>query len=128
MLNDLTFEKVEEIIRLANAARDNPQGRASDPQHGEASGDDGLARPGTPPEPQPADTWLEAFKRYLHDLSDAALTELIVLYHFGRKEDATTEATSPNPTAGETSHTERIDFLTSRADLIASLQAALGRL
>lgn len=128
MLNDLTFEKVEEILRLANAARDNPQGRASDPQRGGASGDDGLARPGTPPEPQPADTWVDAFARYLHDLSDAALTELIALYHFGRREDATTEAASPKPTAGEMSHAERIDFLTSRADLIASLEAALGRL
>lgn len=126
MLNDLTFEKVEEIIRLAKVARDDPHGCAGDPQRGGASGDDGLARPGTPPEPQPAGTWVEAFERYLSDLSDGASAELMMLYHFGREEGGMTANALPK--AGETDHAERVDFLTTRADLVTSLEAALGRL
>jgi hypothetical protein len=120
MLNNLSFERAKEVVRLAKEARDNPEGRASDPQRGGASGDDGLARPGTPPEPQPADNWAHAFERYLRDLSDDALRELVSLYHLGREEDAAADSGM--------SHAERIDFLTTRADFVNSLEAALARL
>jgi hypothetical protein len=120
MLNNLGFERAKEIVRLAKEARDNPEGLASDPQRGGAGGDDGVTRPGTPPEPQPADTWAHAFERYLRDLSDEAMGELVDLYKLGRGEDAKMQS--------GTSHAEQIDFLTSRSDLITSLEAALRRL
>lgn len=120
MLNNLSFERAKEIVRLAKEARDNPEGGASDPQRGGAAGDDGLARAGTPPEPQPADTWAHAFERYLRDLSDDALRELMSLYHLGREEDVMTDSGM--------SHAERINFLTTRADLVTSIEAALQRL
>jgi hypothetical protein len=127
MLNSLTFEKAKEVIRLAEQARSTPQARADDPQRGGASGDDGITRPATPPEPQPAPTWAEAFELFLHDLSDDALTELIGLYHLGGKEISPTGTGLPKP-AGGMSHAEKIEFLTARDDLVARLEAALSRL
>jgi hypothetical protein len=128
MLNNLSFEKAKEVVRLAEQARAMPHARADDPQRGGVSGDDGVTRPGTPPEPQPAKTWAEAFRVYLHDLADEALFELVGLYHLGGGDTADTGPASFKPGSDGMSHAERVDFLTSRDDLIARLQAALERL
>ncbi|MFO1128389.1 MAG: hypothetical protein U1E66_08195 [Rhodospirillales bacterium] len=117
MLNTLTFEKAEEVIRLAEQARLAPQGRADDPQRGGAGDDDGLTRPSTPPEPQPAATWAQAFELFLHDLSDDALRELIALYRAAGLEAGT-----------GMSHAEMVGYLCGRDDLVERLRAALARL
>lgn len=127
MLNSLSFEKAKEVIRLAEQAKATPDARADDPQRGGPGGDDGLTRPSTPPEPQPAPTWAEAFRLYLHDLSDDALAELVALYHFGQgATDADRTAAAP-PTGGM-SHEEKMVFLAGRDDLVVRLNRALERL
>ena len=128
MLNNLTFEKVNEVIRLADQARSDPDGRADDPERDGPAGDDGLTRPATPPEPQPAPTWAEAFRLFLHDLADEALAELVALYRLGLKEMAADAPAFPQPSAVAMSHSEQIEFLTSRDNLVPCLQAALARL
>src|SRR5512144_2359453 len=110
MLNTLTFEKAEEVLRLAEQARLTPHGRADDPQRGGPGGDDGLTRPATPPEPQPAPTWAEAFERFLRDLSDDAISELIGLYHRGAAETASGDRAWPEPSAAGMSHAAKLDF------------------
>jgi hypothetical protein len=117
MPTKITVEKVKEVIRLAEQAQNVPGGRADDPQRGGPGGTDGLSRPGTPPEPQPASNWQHAFERYLMDLPNPALAELIGLYH--------NDADAPDDGR---SQPERVAFLTSRTDLVDRLNAALDRI
>lgn len=127
MLNNITFEKVEEVIRLWDEARDHPSQRADDPQRGRPStSDDGVTRAGTPPEPQPEVDWRAAFERYLLDLPDAALVELTGLYRYGHGEFPSLREAAAEPTPIE-SHQARAGFLSTRTDLADCLRAALAR-
>ena len=83
MTVNISVEKIKELIRLAERARTDPTGRADDPQRGGPSGDEGVTLPATPPEPQPAADWRAAFERYLEDLPEAALDEIVSLYRTG---------------------------------------------
>jgi hypothetical protein len=130
MLHNITFDKVEEIIRIVEHAREAaPDDRADDPHRGGPFGADGVRRPAPPMEPQPAPDWGHAVERYLSDLPDAALGEVIGLYRYGRgdaanAQDAVTEAVAEVANASEP-HAERVAFLTSRHDLAESLRHAL---
>jgi hypothetical protein len=80
MPTNISVEKVKELIRLAERAHADPSGRADDPQRGGLAGAEGGTLPATPPELQPAADWRSAFERYLEDLPDAALDEIVSLY------------------------------------------------
>lgn len=129
MLNNITFDKVEEIIRIVERAREAaPDDRADDPHRGGPFGAQGVRRPAPPTEPQPAPDWPHALPRYLSDLPDAALGEVIGLYRYGRGDAANArDAVRAAVEASET-HAERVEFLTSRNDLVESLKHALERL
>ena len=58
-------------------------GCASDPQRGGPGGDEGVTLAGTPPEPQPEADWRDAFIRYVEDLPEEALDEIVSLYRTG---------------------------------------------
>lgn len=130
ILNVVTFEKIKEIIRLydeAHLTHEGGAGDARDPQRDEGSGRDGVTRPSTPPEPQPAADWRAAFERYLLDLPDPALNEVAGLYRYGRGEYASLEEAVSDERPIQ-SHQERAAFLASRSDLGACLKGALDRL
>ena len=129
MLNAITFEKVEEIIRIverADAAA--PDDRPDDPHRGGALGSEGVSRPAPPTEPQPAPDWAHALERYLADLPDAALSEVLALYRFGRGDAASIREAGREATGSAEPHGQRVAFLASRGDLAPSLRRALERL
>jgi hypothetical protein len=129
MLNAITFEKVEEIIRIIERARDAAPGdRADDPHRGGPLGREGVSRPAPPPEPQPEADWGQALGRYLADLPDAALAEVVGLYRYGRGEETSAKEAVAEAANVSTPHAERVRFLTSRDDLAACLRQALDRL
>ena len=133
MLHNITFDKVEEIIRIVERANEAaPDDRPDDPHRGGPFGSQGVRRPGPPTEPQPTPDWPHAVERYLSDLPDAALGEVIGLYRYGRgdaanAQEAVTEAVAEVANASEP-HAERVAFLTSQDDLAESLKHALERL
>jgi hypothetical protein len=125
MLNALTREKVKEVIRLAERAEATPGEPAMDPQRGNGHG---VTASQTPPEPQPASDWGAAFVRYLVDLPDEALEELVALYRYGRGDARTLAAGLATVHGDRNPHADRARFLASRGDLISSLQAGLRQL
>lgn len=129
MLKNITFEKVEEIIRIIERARDAaPDDRADDPHRGGRFGREGVSRPAPPPEPQPEADWERALGHYLADLPDAALAEVVGLYRYGRgDEPSAREAVAQAANVSEP-HAERVQFLASRNDLATCLRQALDRL
>jgi hypothetical protein len=129
MLNAITFEKVEEIIRIIERARDAaPDDRADDPHRGGPFGSEGVSRPAPPPEPQPEADWGRALGHYLADLPDAALAEVASLYRYGRGDEASAQNAVANAAKASEPHAERVKFLASRTDLAPSLKRALDRL
>jgi hypothetical protein len=129
MLNAITFEKVEEIIRIIERARDAaPDDRADDPHRGGPFGREGVSRPAPPPEPQPEAGWGQALGRYLADLPDAALAEVVGLYRYGRGEETNPRDAIAKAAKTPEPHAERVRFLNSRDDLATCLRQALDRL
>lgn len=129
MLKNITFDKVEEIIRIIERARDAPpDDRADDPHRGGRFGREGVSRPAPPPEPQPEADWQRALGHYLADLPDAALGEVAGLYRYGRGDEASAEEAVAKAARVSEPHAERVQFLTSRDDLAACLRQALDRL
>ncbi len=129
MLNNITFEKVEEIIRILERAREaTPDDRADDPHRGGPFGSQGVRRPAPPTEPQPAPDWPHALERYLSDLPDAALGEVIGLYRYGRGDAARAQDAVAEAVNASEPHAQRVAFLSSRADLAESLRHALEQL
>lgn len=127
MLQHITFEKAEEVIRLAEQAHRAPGGIADDPRRGGALGNHGVTVPDTPLEPQPAHDWKAAFERYLGDLSDAALAELLGLYRYGHGDVPSLEDAIRSAFQDPASHGATLAFLLSKADLARSLRRALDR-
>jgi hypothetical protein len=129
MLKNITFEKVEEIIRIIERAREAaPDDRANDPHRGGPFGREGVSRPAPPPEPQPEADWQRALGHYLADLPDAALAEVVGLYRYGRGDEASAEEAVAKAAKTSEPHAERVEFLASRGDLAACLRQALDRL
>lgn len=129
MLKNITFDKVEEIIRIIERARDAPpDDRADDPHRGGRFGREGVSRPAPPPEPQPEADWQRALGHYLADLPDAALAEVAGLYRYGHGDEARAEEAVAKAANASEPHAERVQFLTSRDDLAACLRQALDRL
>ena len=122
MLANITYEKVEEVVRLAEQAEATPDQRADDPRR------DVPARPGVPPEPQPAPDWREAPRRYLDALSVPAVAEIIGLYRFGHGDAASAQVAVRDSLAHPLPHAEATDWLLSRTDLVSSLKAALEQI
>lgn len=119
MLKDITYEKVEQVIALAEeAAREPP----SDPTAVQR-------RPITrdpPLRPQPATDWRSAFRRYLAELPDDAVVELEALYRSGSGEFKTWGAAVAAARERPVPPPQRADYLASRPNLAASLRRALG--
>ena len=129
MLKNITFEKVEEIIRIIERAREAaPDDRADDPHRGGPLGSEGVTRPAPPPEPQPEADWQRALGHYLADLPDAALAEVAGLYRYGRGDEASAPEAVAKAAKVSEPHAERVRFLASRGDLAACLRQALDRL
>jgi hypothetical protein len=129
MLKNITFEKVEEIIRIIERARDAaPDDRADDPHRGGPFGREGVSRPAPPPEPQPEADWERALGHYLADLPDAALGEVVGLYRYGRGDAASPQEAVAEAVKTPEPHAERVQFLSSRNDLATCLRRALDRL
>lgn len=129
MLKNITFEKVEEIIRIIEHAGEAPaDDRPDDPHRGGRFGREGISRPAPPPEPQPAPDWAHALEQYLADLPDAALGEVAALYRYGRGEAVSAQEAVDEAVKSGEPHAERVAFLTSRDDLAQSLKHALERL
>lgn len=129
MLKNITFEKIEEIIRIIEHAGEvSADDRPDDPHRGGRFGTDGVSRPAPPPEPQPAADWGQALERYLADLPDAALGEVLGLYRYGRGEAASAQEAVDRAGTTVEPHAERVAYLTSRGDLAQSLKHALERL
>ncbi len=130
---NITYEKVEEIIRLAEkAAAPVPAGRRDRPFDPHREGPTAEDRRGTdlpcpPLEPQPAGDWREAFLLYLEELPGPALSELVGLYRFGRGEfdqaELAIQVVSRHPDPPD----EQVAYLSSRADLAGALRTALQR-
>ncbi len=127
MTVNISVEKVKELIRLAERARADPTGRADDPQRGGPSGDEGVTLPATPPEPQPAADWRAAFERYLEDLPEAALDEIVSLYRTGGGAAGQGKDIAAGPSSADAPDFDRVAFIISRADLTECLRAALDR-
>jgi hypothetical protein len=127
MLSNITREKVKEVIRLAERVQATPDERASDPHRGRGDAR-GVTAPETPQEPQPASDWPAAFQRFLIDLPEPALDELLALYRYGRG-DARSFAAGLATVRGDRSpHADRVRFIVARADVVRSLEAALRQL
>lgn len=118
MFKDITYEKVEEIVALAEEAEQPPD------KDEQAS--DRYPVTHTPPlRPQPAPTWKQALPRYLADLSPRAVAELEALYRLGTGGfDSLDEALS-HVGDQDVTQAERVDFLLSRSDLVLGLRTAL---
>ena len=128
MTVNISVEKVKELIRLAERARVDPAGRAADPQRGGPGGDEGVTLPATPPEPQPAADWREAFERYVEDLAESALDEIVSLYRTGGGAAGQGQNVASGPSSADAPDFDRVAFITSRSDLAECLRAALDRL
>ena len=124
---NISVEKVKEVIRLAERAQAVPAGRADDPQRGGPAGAEGVTLPATPPEPQPAADWRGAFERYLEDLPDAALDEIVSLYRTGGGAGLADDPAA-RPPSGYAPHLDRVAFIISRPDLTRRLRAALEQM
>jgi hypothetical protein len=127
MPTNISVEKVKELIRLAERAQADPSGRADDPQRGGPVGAEGVTLPATPPEPQPAADWRTALRRYLEDLPDAALDEIVALYRMGGGAALAQDPTA-GPSSGDAPHADRVAFIISRPDLTRCLRVALERM
>ena len=127
MTVNISVEKIKELIRLAERARADPTGRADDPQRGGPGGDEGVSLPATPPEPQPAADWRAAFERYLEDLPEAALDEIVSLYRTGGGAAGEAKDIAAGPSSADAPDFDRVAFITSRADRTECLRAALDR-
>jgi len=127
MLNHITYEKVEEVIRLAERADSRPGERADLPRRGGREGDEGVSRPCPPAGPHPARDWPQAFTRYLEALSAPALAELVGLYRFGRGEFDQPELAVATTLRHPEPEAEWVAYLSSREDLAACLRGALRR-
>ena len=113
MPTNISVEKVKELIRLAERAHADPAGRADDPQRGGPAGAEGVTLPATPPEPQPAADWRGAFGRYVEDLPDAALDEIVSLYRMGGGAGLARDLAA-EPPCGDAPHLDRVEFIISR--------------
>jgi hypothetical protein len=127
MTVNISVEKVKELIRLSERARADPAGRADDPQRGRPGGDEGVTLPATPPEPQPAADWREAFERYVEDLPEAALDEIVSLYRTGGGGASVGPDVAAGPSSADAPDFDRVSSITSRPDLAERLHAALER-
>ncbi|HSK39327.1 MAG TPA: DUF3775 domain-containing protein [Arenibaculum sp.] len=127
MLNDITFEKVEEVVHLAEKARRTPEERADDPRRGGASGDHAVTRAAQPIDPQPAPDWEHALTRYLEDLPDGAVGEIVALYRFGRGEFDRLDGAVSTVKQASTTPREKVAYLASKPDLPDCLRAGLAR-
>lgn len=127
MTVNISVEKVKELIRLAERARADPAGRADDPQRGGPGGDEGVTLPATPPEPQPAADWREALERYVEDLPEAALDEIVSLYRTGGGGAGDGPDIAAGPSSADAPDFDRVAYITSRPDLAERLHAALER-
>ncbi|HEX6979107.1 MAG TPA: DUF3775 domain-containing protein [Alphaproteobacteria bacterium] len=127
MLNAITFAKVDEIIGLVERACRAPDERSDDPRRGGPSGDRGVARAAPPMEPQPAPDWSHAVTRYLDDLADEALAEVVALYHFGRGDYARVEDAVADARRRADTHRQKAADLAARPDLAACLRVALAQ-
>lgn len=119
MLEDITYEKVEEVIALATEAMREPEDRTASHRH-----------PIThepPLRPQPAGDWEAAFRRYLTALPARAVAELEALYRLGTGEFDRVEDAVTMVCGRDVAETDRVAFLSSRADLPQSLRAALEK-
>lgn len=129
MLRNITREKVEEVIELAERAHDYPVERADMARRGGADGRRAVSRPDQPLSPQPAPDWQHALPRYLDDLSDAALDELAALYKMGHGEASDPRQAMAAPSRTDAPpHGERAHQLATLPDLPDSLRAALRQL
>jgi|GEM_PF-3599245 Protein of unknown function (DUF3775). len=127
MPNAITYAKVNEIIGLVEQAHRAPDERSDDPRRGGPSGDRGIAHAAPPMEPQPAPDWPHVVTRYLDDLSDDALTEVIALYHFGRGDYAHIEAAVADARGRAGTHRQKVAELAARPDLATCLRVALAQ-
>lgn len=127
MLHDITFEKVEEVVHLAEKARRTPEERADDPRRGGASGDRAVSRAAQPIDPQPASDWEHALARYLEDLPDGAVGEIVALYRFGRGEFDRLDGAISTVKRDSGPHREKVAYLTSKPDLPDCLRAAIEK-
>jgi hypothetical protein len=128
MPTNISIEKIKELIRLAERARADPMGCASDPQRGGPGGDEGLTLAGTPPEPQPEADWRDAFIRYVEDLPEEALDEIVSLYRTGGGGGGKGQNMAAGPSSADAPDFDRVEFITSRSDLAECLHEALDRL
>jgi hypothetical protein len=126
MPTNISVEKVKELIRLTERAHVDPSGRADDPQRGGPAGAEGVTLPATPPEPQPAADWRSAFERYLEDLPDSALDEIVSPYRAGGGAGPAQDLAA-GPSSAGAPHVDRVAFIISRPDLARCLRAALER-
>jgi hypothetical protein len=128
MPTNISVEKIKELIRLAERARADPMGCASDPQRGGPGGDEGVTMPTTPPEPQPEADWRDAFIRYVEDLPEEALDEIVSLYRTGGGGAGQGQNMASGPSSADSPDFDRVGFITSRFDLAECLRTALDRL
>jgi hypothetical protein len=127
MPTNISVEKIKELIRLAERARADPMGCASDPQRGGPGGDEGVTLAGTPPEPQPAAAWRDAFIRYVEDLPEEALDEIVSLYRTGGGGAGQGQNMAAGPSSADSPDFDRVAFISSRSDLAECLRTALDR-
>jgi hypothetical protein len=128
MPTNISVEKIKEVIRLAERAGADPAGRADDPQRGGQAGSAGVDSPQTPSVPQPDADWRCAFERYVSDLPDAALDEMVSLYRTGGGGAGEGQDIGAGPSSADAPDFDRAGYLLSRPDLAQRLQAAVKRL
>lgn len=116
MFRNITREKVEEVIALAERARSRGGERADEPRRGAGGDARAIRRADQPLSPQPAADWAHALPRYLGDLPDAALAELAALY-----------AQGGGVAAAPADGTNLAHALAARPDLSDSLRRALSQ-
>lgn len=109
---------------MPERTRVDPAGRADDPQRGGPGVDEGVTLPATPPEPQPAADWREAFERYVEDLPELALDEIVSLYRTGGGGAGQGQNVAAGLSSADAPDFDRVAFITSRSDLAECLRRA----
>jgi hypothetical protein len=128
MPTNISIEKVKELIRLADRARAEPTADAHDPRRLGPAGSEGLEVPTTPSVPQPADDWAQALERYVSDLPEEALDEIISLYRTGGGGGGEGQDMGAGPSSADAPDFDRTAYILTRRDLPECLRTAVDRL
>lgn len=127
MTTNISVEKVKELIRLAEQARAQPEGRADGRQRSTWSSVDASSEPLTP---QPAGDWQTALQRYILELPNGAIEELFALYRSsgGAGEGLRGQDIGVGPSGADAAGHDHATYLLSRPDLIERLRWAVQHL